>query len=83
MLSRFSSTALSGTSIERKTSISSRNDIASTAATNTGRRSLVRWPTSDRLAAAPPTWALAWPCPIAAGSTSVRSRERVSAVALS
>ena len=42
MLSRFSSTALSGTSTDRNTSISSRNDSASTAPMNTGSRSLTR-----------------------------------------
>jgi hypothetical protein len=83
MLSRLSSTAFSGTTTERKTSTSNRNDSASTAVTKAGRRSVVRRPTSARLAAAPPTCALAGPRPIAPGSTPARSRATVSAVARS
>ena len=50
MLSRLSTTALSGTSTDRKTSIRRTNDIASTAAINTGSRSLTRAPTSAKFA---------------------------------
>ena len=59
MLSRFSSAALSGTSTDRKTSVSSRNDSRTTAAMNSGSRSLTRSPTSAKLAVWPPTWARA------------------------
>ena len=50
MLSRLRTTAFSGTSTDRKTSISRTNDIASTAAINTGSRSLTRAPTSAKFA---------------------------------
>ena len=50
MLSRLSSAALSGTRIERKTTISSRNDSSTTAAMKSGRRSPTRSPTSAKVA---------------------------------
>ena len=81
MLSRFSSTALSGTSTERNTSMSSTNDMPSTARMNTGSRSLTRTPTSAKFAVCPPTWARAGLSASAAGNTSVRSRSIVSWVA--
>ncbi len=50
MLSRLRTTALSGTSTDRKTSIRRTKDIASTAAISTGSRSLTRAPTSAKFA---------------------------------
>ena len=63
--------ALSGTRIERNTIISRRNDIATTAAMNSGSRLVMRsvrsvtiaWPVSDTRASVPST---------VAGSTSAR-----------
>ena len=83
MLSRFISAAFSGTRIERKTTISSRNDSRITAAMNSGSRSLTLSPTSAKVAVWPPMWARAGLPASTGGSTSLRSRSSVSRVAAS
>ena len=52
---RFMTAALSGTRIERNTTISSRNDSPTTTPMNSGSRSWIRSPMSMNAAVTPPT----------------------------
>ena len=59
MLSRFITTAFSGTSTERKTAISSSADSNTTTPMNSGSFSAIALPKSSKIALTPPTcsWA--------------------------
>ena len=72
MDSRFMTTALSGTSTERKTASRSTKLRTSTAPMNHGRRSARTVEKSMSDAVWPPTWATAPEEPRASGSTSLR-----------
>jgi len=83
MLKRLSNAALSGTRIERKTRVSSRNDSTTTAVMNHGSRSFTRSPMSPNAAVAPPTCARAGLSSKIGGMTLSRMRFTVSKVASS
>ncbi len=73
-LSTLSSAAFSGTSTDRNTSISTRNDSPMTAARKYGIRCCSREEMSSTIAVEPVTDASTVVSPTAAGTTSARSR---------
>ena len=75
--------ALSGTRIDRNTTISSRNDSATTARMKIGNRAVIRSDRSDSSAVRPPTITSASDPSTAAGITSLRSRCSVASVSVS
>ena len=56
MLSRFITTALTGTSTERKTAISSSAESSTTTPMKSGSFSAIAVPKSSKIAVMPPTW---------------------------
>ena len=83
MLSRFMSAALIGTTTDRNTIISNRNESVMTAAIKSGNRSLTRFPMSPKVAVCPPMCAVAALSSSTPGKTSPRRRSMVVSVALS
>ena len=72
MLSRFITTAFSGTRTERKTAISSSAESRTTTPMKSGSLSAIALPKSSKIAVIPPTWTWAPVCCSIGGITSSR-----------